>query len=153
MEEKAFWWVWASGSAGQEGFLLMCLNFLKGECRALASGLFLGARCAEVFLTRQLLPVLSHQCEMWEPAGEFLCRCYLLLFWVSERPVPQGETKASLHFSLSLFPFLYLSSPSTVLLQLEYILQGIKALRGHMSMGGCISLDFSTGMCMGAVNS
>ena len=110
MEEKAFWWVWASGSAGQEGFLLMCLNFLKGECRALASGLFLGARCAEAFLTRQLLPVLSHQCEMWEPAGEFLCRCYLLLFWVSERPVPQGETKASLHFSLTLFPFLSLLS-------------------------------------------
>lgn len=153
MEERAFWWVWASGSAGQEGFLLMCLNFLEGECCTLASGLFLGAQCAEASLTRQLFPVLSHQCEMWETAGKFLCRCYLLLFWVSERKASSSRRDKSLSAFLSLFPFLYLSSPSTVLLQLEYILQGIKALQWHMSMDGCISLDFSIGMCMGAVNS
>ena len=147
MKESAFRLVRASGAARREGFLLMCLNFPKGGCYAVASGLFLRAQCAEVSLYTAALPCAFS--PMWDVAA---CRktfppLLLVAVW-SFRKAGQFLKERQKPLSLSLSPSLSLSlsphfsispSPSTILLQLEYILQVIEALRWQMFIDGCIS--------------
>lgn len=160
MKESTFRLVRAAGAARQEGFLLMCLNFPKGGCYAVASGLFPRAQCAEVSLYTAALPCAFS--PMWDVAA---CRktfpplllVAVLSFRKKGQFLKERQKPLSLFLSpslpLALSPFLYLSLSLHHFTPVEiHFTSDRRSTVANVHWWLYLS-DFSTGLCMGAVTS
>ena len=89
-----FWFCWA------RGFLINMFEFPGRWMLCSCFWALPGSSVCRSFSDTATLPC-TFSPMMWEPAGKFLCRCYLLLFWVSERKASSSRRDKSLSAFLS----------------------------------------------------